>query len=453
MVNGGDRADGDPQPTRDAPATTVSVGTRRNEGTATARPKRRGAEMWARQGAAVSSSPSVTASSSTGTIPVSLNTPLDTSDIPAATATSSIAVASPGLLPSSSGETPVFQNGDYACSTTMTLELLAGLLDDYFQHTDITTTATMSYLIVNIHAAASQKTPNDPGAQPSPHMLPGEGKLISDVFKGNLSDKVYTPKKLQQERDTLNNTWFNVPWDNMPSRGYLSTSRRTDDTLMTEDGWPTETFVMFGEFHRLLAGFGTIDPQMAEYNVAGDRDIIFSSGELFNGRNTTTSSAGNVTNGCLPHSASTIPNATSSWAISFVPPLVPSLRIRTLASQFPSSPISQPAACPPFSTPPSPTRPPTRTSNPTSPSATAQSGPGPLRNLQTAPCNPDAPCSPRQDPIQGAGILQTAKRGAALPARIQTSRTIGRCRATSPHSRTQSTSVRKTAVSPSPGPR
>ncbi|KAF2279397.1 uncharacterized protein EI97DRAFT_481753 [Westerdykella ornata] len=321
-VNGGGGGDAAPggEKSVDASASIIRVGRSQDGGSVTVGPSRGSLEVWARQDVSVSSSASVTATSTEETKSGPISTFLDTTNFPAAISTSTTAVRSPDPQPSGSDETPLFHLDDYVCSATMSLGLLTSLLDDYFEYTDITTEATLSYLILNIHAAASVEAPNKPAARPSLDKFPVPGRRISDVIKGNLSEKLYTPKKLKEDRDNLNQTWFAVQWNNMPARGYYSTSRRTDDTRMTRDGWPTETFITFREFHRVLAGFGTIDPQMADYNFAGDYHSIFRPGELFIIHNTTIDAEGNFTSGCLTHSGSLNPNANSSWATSLIPP-------------------------------------------------------------------------------------------------------------------------------------
>jgi hypothetical protein len=93
--------------------------------------------------------------------------------------------------------------------------------------------------------------------------------------------------------------------------------------LVTENGWPTIAFTVFKEFYRALAEFGTIDPQMQEYNLTADRDTIFGSNELLELHNTTISSAGEISNGCLfsPSEVSVTSDTNSSWAVSLTPSL------------------------------------------------------------------------------------------------------------------------------------
>jgi hypothetical protein len=184
----------------------------------------------------------------------------------------------------------------------------------------------IAYLVLNIHAAAPANLPYSPATKPPPHLMPNSNSstLIEDIVKSDLSDKLYTPKELQDDRDDLNSSWLDVQWNNKPLRGYYKTSRDSDDRLSTKDGWPTETFAEFGEFQRLLVGFGDVDPQMEDYDFDADSDTIFAPNELLKIHNTSITRDGTTQSGCLfsPADQNKGPlTSNASWASSSIPQL------------------------------------------------------------------------------------------------------------------------------------
>lgn len=239
---------------------------------------------------------------------------------------SSVPATSSALPELTQDEAGLYQLGNYSCSPTVTLNRLDDILEAYLDDSDLTTDATITYLVLNLHAAADPFSPSTPAQKPPPFQMPHDETLISHIINGNLSNKViYTPQELREDRKDLNASWFDVQWDNKPAAGYYNTSQDKDDQYSTDDGWPTETFIEFGEFQRILVGFGDVDPQMEDYNLSADGGVIFGPNELFKNHKTTYGSSGNIRSGCLYSSAS--PNrapspltANTSWALSTFPP-------------------------------------------------------------------------------------------------------------------------------------
>ncbi|KAL5455136.1 hypothetical protein PMIN06_004566 [Paraphaeosphaeria minitans] len=260
-------------------------------------------------GSSVSSFASASASSSP-----SSNVGSSTSS--SAAATSSTPAAAPTQAP---GEI-IFQLGSYNCTSTMTFGYLTGIFNDFLAATSTTTDASFTYLLLNIHAAASWEHPDEPAQQPSDTQLPGAGHLISDVMKGNLSEEMYRPPKLASDRAHLNRSWNDVGDNNKPLEGYYTVDASHPNDPFTTDGWPTEAYVQFQQFFRLLAIFGTIDPQMAAYNTTLDADTIFPASTLSFQHNVLLAS-GNVSSGCLFDGSQTslTPETNSSFALATVP--------------------------------------------------------------------------------------------------------------------------------------
>ncbi|KAK3201255.1 hypothetical protein GRF29_185g297041 [Pseudopithomyces chartarum] len=105
----------------------------------------------------------------------------------------------------------------------MTLGYLTDIFNDFLEATATTTDASFTHLLLNIHAASSWKAPNEPARQPPADRLPGPvGTLLSSILTGNLSDEIYTPQKLADQRANLRKSWNNVDIDNHVQPGYYA---------------------------------------------------------------------------------------------------------------------------------------------------------------------------------------------------------------------------------------
>ncbi|KAK7184443.1 hypothetical protein PSPO01_09477 [Paraphaeosphaeria sporulosa] len=277
-------------------------------------PKRQDAFSGLSPGSITSSIPSSMSSSASASASSSGSSSAGSSS---AAATSSTPVAAPDQAPGGI----IFQLGSYNCTSTITLGYLTSIFNDFLDATSTTTDASFTYLLLNIHAAASWEHPDEPAQQPSADQLPGAGHLLSDVMNGNLSEELYRPSKLASDRAHLSQSWTGVGEDNMPLEGYYTVNNANTNDPSTADGWPTEAYVQFHQYFRLLAIFGTIDPQMAAYNQALDADTIFPASTLSFQQHVSLSSTGNVTSGCLFDAAQTSINSqtNSSFALTTVP--------------------------------------------------------------------------------------------------------------------------------------
>lgn len=244
------------------------------------------------------------------------------STAPSASTTSEDAIPSLVIFPSAYAE-PVVEIGDYNCTATLTLSHLADILDDYIHATDTTTLASLTYLIINLHAAAPYSDPNGPAQQPSVGQMPDSDHLINDILRGNLSEEIFTPQKLQENRNDLNSSWFGTAWNLRPARGYYQTQFNSANERITQDGWPTEAYIEFDKYLRVVASLGTVDPQMSSYDFQNDFNTIFPPKEIRALRNATFDSTGVITSGCLFNptdiTVDTINN--SSWALTEAPSL------------------------------------------------------------------------------------------------------------------------------------
>ncbi|KAF2451110.1 hypothetical protein P171DRAFT_403978 [Karstenula rhodostoma CBS 690.94] len=243
------------------------------------------------------------------------------SSVGSSTSSTSATSSPPVAAPEQAGEV-IFQLGSYNCTSTITLNYLTGIFNDFLEATSTTTDASFTYLLLNIHAAASWEHPNEPAQQPPADQLPAAGRLLSDAMKGNFSEELYTPSRLADDRANLGKTWDRVDKENMPRKGYYTVNDYANTKpLSTDDGWPTEAYVQFHQYFRLLAIFGTVDPQMSGYNRTLDADTIFPTDTLSFRPDVSSSSPGDPPSGCLFNaSASTLTAETnSSFALALVP--------------------------------------------------------------------------------------------------------------------------------------
>ncbi|PVH93797.1 hypothetical protein DM02DRAFT_619058 [Periconia macrospinosa] len=205
--------------------------------------------------------------------------------------------------------------GPYNCTASLTLSYLTDILSDFLDITSTTTDATVIFLLLNIHAAAPRSSPTSPAQQPT--QLPNRGNFISDAINGNLSSNLYTPQKLEAQRADLddNDGWLSGDPDTHPASGYYETHQENGQ-LATSDGWPTEAFLVFRRVERLIVSFGSIDPQMSNYNLTVDESTIFSTDTIRQLRPATFNPDGTISSGCLfiPSESSITETTNSSWA-------------------------------------------------------------------------------------------------------------------------------------------
>ncbi|KAL7773968.1 hypothetical protein CFE70_003936 [Pyrenophora teres f. teres 0-1] len=205
----------------------------------------------------------------------------------------------------------------------MTLVLLTGILHDFLETTSTTTGASITMFTFNVHAAASLSEPDAPAPKLTPNQLPVSGQLLSNVLQGNLSDKTFTPSLLSNQRANLDNSWFDVSWNNLPLNGYYETLKNGQNQRFTKSGWPTEAFMEFQQFYRVVASYGTVDTQMSLYNIGPDLDYMFRPGTIIEEAATSLAADGRVTSGCLftANEDTITPTTNSSFALTSAPPL------------------------------------------------------------------------------------------------------------------------------------
>lgn len=211
----------------------------------------------------------------------------------------------------------LFSLGSYQCSQNLEVQNVSPLMLEYLQTTSDTIHARLLWIEWNLHAAASVDAPDDPAEAPPNSALPSGDQLIGQDMNSTLRAYMYTPSQLASDRSNLNESWYHDFSAYFPEPGYYSTQKEADGTISTPDGWPTEAYIQLTKLMRVLLSWGTVDPQMANYNFSGDSRLIFPQGYLSQSQQIHANAEGQVTSGCFfDSSATSVSQVNSSWATS-----------------------------------------------------------------------------------------------------------------------------------------
>lgn len=257
-----------------------------------------------------------------------LSTSALTSPTPSSSSTSSVLASGVSASPTGQGTgSGIVQTGSYRCSSSLNVSSISSLVADYLDDTGDTINASLIYLIFNIHAAASNSTSSVTASAPAASQLPTANTTLSNVLSADLASYLYTPTQLREDRANLNDSWFGYDTSAdtglKPALPYLQAAT-VDGVESTESGWPSEGVLEFGPDHlRLLASFGRVDAQMADYDTQSDNSILFPEGTFESLQNLAFSDSGNVTNGCFfDNDVNYLTGSTnSSWALSSTFPM------------------------------------------------------------------------------------------------------------------------------------
>ncbi|RDL33645.1 Uncharacterized protein BP5553_08013 [Venustampulla echinocandica] len=247
------------------------------------------------------------------------------SPFPATSMISEPSTTSLGDTSSSSASLPnnpsasLISAGRYVCTTSIDISVFIHQLLDYFQQSQNTLDAHLLYVFLNMHAALSNTA--QPQSAPTTTSLPDSSNLLGNHFSGNLSAFLYTPNDLRLDRANLNDSWYTVTERYRPIEDYYSVTKGEHDIVSTEDGWPSEGFVEFSRGKRLLLGWGTVDAEMAGYDLGNDSKTIFAKDYIQNIRTDfAANSSGGPTIGCFLQSTDDLSQVNSSWAAATIPP-------------------------------------------------------------------------------------------------------------------------------------
>ncbi|KAJ5133130.1 hypothetical protein N7448_001840 [Penicillium atrosanguineum] len=259
----------------------------------------------------------VTVSAYTSTTTESSSTTIMTTTTDSSSTTSGAAAASITGYSDSHGDT-VYELGPYRCTDKLDLSTLAEILVGYFQDTTSELTTYTTYLVLNLHAASSDSAPTEPASAVTGNDLPSSQTERVGSFLGlDLRDYLYSPSQLAEDRSNLNESWYEVEESYMPIVEYFTIHKDKKGLHSTPDGWPSSKYIQLAKSDRVIMEYGSVDPQLATYDLGQDQDTIFPPGYLTTETQTSMATNGSGTPGCLYKAGATeVSQANSSWATS-----------------------------------------------------------------------------------------------------------------------------------------
>ncbi|KAJ5973097.1 uncharacterized protein N7479_003015 [Penicillium vulpinum] len=211
----------------------------------------------------------------------------------------------------------LYELGSYKCTDDLDPSVLSDVLVGYFRITNNKLTVYTTYLVLNLHVAASDSTPDDPASTISGGQLPSETERAGSILGTALSDFTYTPAQLASDRSNLNQSWYKVDQGYMPITEYFTVHENEAGEQSTPDGWPSSKFIQLAKRDRVLIEYGSIDSQLTHYNISTEGNSVFPPGYLTSEVKVSATNNGTLTSGCLYEPGLTRVSQThSSWAIS-----------------------------------------------------------------------------------------------------------------------------------------
>ncbi|KAF7594079.1 Maintenance of telomere capping protein 6 [Aspergillus hancockii] len=237
---------------------------------------------------------------------------------PSATpATTSAAQGTSTVISNSSGSL-VYELGPYLCSNDLSLSGLIDIFQGYYKDTTSQLNVYIRYITFNLHVAASAASPFQPASKVSGDELPSYSERVDVMMDDSLFHYIYTPTQLAKERSNLNESWYVVDDGYKPITEYFITHELSDGTQSTPDGWPGLKYVQLAKERRLLLEYGSIDPQLEDYNLtAGTNEVVFPPGYLTSTIPAPSDDKGGLDYACLYDAdAYQVSQVNSSWALS-----------------------------------------------------------------------------------------------------------------------------------------
>ncbi|KAH8424788.1 Lectin C-type domain protein [Aspergillus melleus] len=246
----------------------------------------------------------------------STSTPTATPTANSSTTTVDAAAQGTATVVSDSSGPQLYELGPYKCSDNLYLSDMVDVFLDFFKATTSQLNVYTRFISFNLHAAASAETPTRPAAKVTGDDLPSISERIDTLLDRRLYSYIYTPAQLEDERSNLNDSWYKVDDGYKPITEYFTVHEGEDGTQSTPDGWPCTKYIQLAEEERLLLEYGSIDPQMEEYSLDDDRDIIFPP-EYLTVPAPLSIRDGEIKTGCFYDTEATkVSQVNSSWAVS-----------------------------------------------------------------------------------------------------------------------------------------
>lgn len=208
--------------------------------------------------------------------------------------------------------------GPYRCTDGLDLRSLTEVLVGYFEDTTSSLTTYTNSLVLNLHVAASTSAPTEPATAVTGGGLPSSpGERAGSFLKTALGEYLYTPLQLAMDRSNLNQSWYEVEESYMPITEYFTVVEDASGIQSTPDGWPSSKYIQLAKAERILIEYGSVDPQLAAYDLSQDQDAIFPADYLTSAVQISASSNGTLTSGCIYQPGATaVSQANSSWVMS-----------------------------------------------------------------------------------------------------------------------------------------
>ncbi|KAL4910080.1 hypothetical protein BDW74DRAFT_144408 [Aspergillus multicolor] len=233
------------------------------------------------------------------------------------TVTGSVAQGTITAEPDDLSDELLYDLGSYKCSDHLDLQDLLDILKDYFQYTDTDLVVYTRFLSLNLHAAADPTSADEPPSLVASGQLPTATEQVSYILNDKVGSYIYGPSDLLEDRRDLNNSWYAVDESYKPITEYFTIEANPNGVQSTPDGWPSAKFIQLAADRRLLIEYGSIDPQLSEYDLYAENEAIFSPGYLTSTIPVAAADDGSLDSGCLYDPDSTdISNVNASWAIS-----------------------------------------------------------------------------------------------------------------------------------------
>lgn len=235
----------------------------------------------------------------------------------------------------------IYKLGPYSCSASVDLAKLIRVVADYFRSTENTLNAHLTYMMLNLHAAASFDMPENPARAVRGSQLPSQDELLGTTVQNTFGTYyIYAPSELESERTDLNKSWYSLIPSLRPITEYFEIKSKSNGRQETPDGWPGEGYVEITKAQRLLLGWGSIDPQMGGYNFTGDRDTIFSAGSITSSVTVTKDTDGDIKIQCVYNPNSTDVSNANAWASDELPHANSTVQLSFYAKQMVSCGVS-----------------------------------------------------------------------------------------------------------------
>lgn len=193
-------------------------------------------------------------------------------------------------------------------------------MDDYVDTSSDAPAATLQILEFNLHSTRSAADPEGPPQNVSSSEFPSRGEHVGERFNREIATSLYDPVDLEADRSNLNLSWFQVRFEErLPLTEYFNTFAVSNGAIATDDGWPSELYLLLTRLERVILTWGTVDPQMEGYNFETDARHVFPAGTLSRPRDMRQDDVGVVTSGCYYRDDDkNVAQVNNTWAVRSV---------------------------------------------------------------------------------------------------------------------------------------